>query len=101
MAKIPAGIAKAKPITPANHLYFGDNLGVLRESIASESVDLVYLDPPFNSSRDYNVLFSSPKGGESSAQITAFEDSWHWGEQAEQEFAEIVQGQNTNVAEMM
>lgn len=84
-----------------NALYFGDNLDVLRESIAAESVDLIYLDPPFNSARDYNILFSSPKGVESSAQITAFEDSWHWGEQAEHEFGEIVRGSNTDVAEMI
>ena len=63
-----------------NKLYFGDNLDILREHIASESVDLVYLDPPFNSKRDYAVLFKTPKGHESEAQITAFEDSWHWGE---------------------
>lgn len=84
-----------------NALYFGDNLDVLRELIATESVDLIYLDPPFNSSRDYNILFSSPKGVESSAQITAFEDSWHWGDEAEREFGEIVRGSNTDVAEMI
>ena len=65
-----------------NHLYYGDNLRVLRESLKDESVDLVYLDPPFNSKRDYNLLFKSPKGQQSEAQITAFEDSWHWGDAA-------------------
>ncbi|MGC2425148.1 MAG: DNA methyltransferase [Nitrospirota bacterium] len=84
-----------------NHLYFGDNLQVLRNSIANESVDLIYLDPPFNSKRDYNLLFKSPKGHDSDAQIMAFEDSWHWGEQAEREFAEIMHQPNTDVAEMM
>jgi len=84
-----------------NSLYFGDNLDVLRESIASESVDLIYLDPPFNSARDYNILFSSPKGQSSEAQITAFEDSWHWAEQAEREFGEIVRCGNTNVPEIV
>jgi DNA modification methylase len=84
-----------------NQLYYGDNLHVLREHIANESVDLIYLDPPFNSKRDYNLLFKSPKGHESEAQITAFEDSWHWGEQAEREFDEIIHGPNTEVAEMM
>ena len=54
-----------------NALYFGDNLDVLRESVASVSVDLIYLDPPFNSARDYNILFASPKGQSSEAQITA------------------------------
>ena len=84
-----------------NSLYYGDNLEVLRESIRDESVDLVYLDPPFNSKRDYNLLFKSPQGHSSDAQITAFEDSWHWGAQAEAEFAEILHQPNTAVAEMM
>lgn len=84
-----------------NRLYFGDNLHVLREHIRDESVDLVYLDPPFNSKRDYNLLFKSPKGHQSDAQITAFEDSWHWGEQAEREYAELLQQSNTSVAELM
>ena len=84
-----------------NQLFFGDNLQVLREHLQAESVDLIYLDPPFNSKRDYNLLFKSPKGHESEAQITAFEDSWHWGEQAEREFDEIIHGKNTEVAEMM
>ena len=52
-------------------LYYGDNLQILREHIADESVDLIYLDPPFNSKRDYNLLFKTPKGQESDAQITA------------------------------
>ena len=84
-----------------NRLYFGDNLHVLREHIADASVDLIYLDPPFNSKRDYNLLFKTPKGHESDAQITAFEDSWHWGEQAEREYAEILRQPNTDVAELM
>lgn len=84
-----------------NQLYFGDNLDILRKHIKDESVDLIYLDPPFNSKRDYNLLFKSPKGHDSDAQITAFEDSWHWGEQAEREFSEILRQHNTDVAEMM
>jgi DNA modification methylase len=84
-----------------NQLYFGDNLHVLRDHLATESVDLIYLDPPFNSKRDYNLLFKSPKGHESEAQITAFEDSWHWGGQAEREFDELVHAPNTAVSEMM
>jgi site-specific DNA-methyltransferase (adenine-specific) len=84
-----------------NALYYGDNLLVLREHLKDESVDLIYLDPPFNSKRDYNLLFKSPKGHESEAQITAFEDSWHWGEQAEREFDEIIHGTNTDLAQMM
>ncbi len=84
-----------------NQLFFGDNLHVLRESIQDESVDLVYLDPPFNSKRDYNLLFKSPEGGESHAQITAFEDSWHWGEQAEREYGEILQSGHTRMADLI
>ena len=82
-------------------LYFGDNLNILREHIEDESVDLIYLDPPFNSKRDYNLLFKTPKGHVSDAQITAFEDTWHWGDQAEREFAELLHQSNTNIAETM
>ena len=84
-----------------NHLYYGDNLQVLRESLAAESVDLIYLDPPFNSKRDYNLLFKSPKGHESEAQISAFLDSWHWGQQAEEELESLRHQPNTDVTEMM
>src|SRR4051794_3227965 len=84
-----------------NKLYFGDNLGILREYFPDEVIDLVYLDPPFNSKANYNVLFKSPKGIDSSAQIEAFEDTWHWGEQAEREFNELVHQSNTDVSEMM
>lgn len=82
-------------------LYFGDNLFVLRDEIKNESVDLVYLDPPFNSKRDYNLLFKTPKGHDSDAQIAAFDDTWHWGEQAEREFAELLHQENTDVSEMI
>ncbi|MBC6437986.1 MAG: restriction endonuclease, partial [Rhodobacteraceae bacterium] len=61
-----------------NHLYYGDNLPVLRESIADASVDLIYPDPPFNSNVSYNVLFRGPAGTDSPAQIEAFDDTWHW-----------------------
>jgi len=86
---------------PENTLYFGDNLNILRDNIRDESVDLICLDPPFNSKANYNVLFRPPKGHESHAQITAFEDTWHWGEQAEAEFGELIDQPNTDVAEMM
>ena len=61
--------------TSMNQLYYGDNLMVLRDQFANECVDLIYLDPPFKSNRDYNLLFKSPKGQNSAAQIEAFEDS--------------------------
>lgn len=82
-------------------LYFGDNLDILRNDIANESVDLIYLDPPFNSKRDYNLLFKTPKGFDSDAQISAFDDTWHWSEQAEREFAELLHQPNTDVSEMI
>ena len=62
-----------------NVLYYGDNLDILRRYIAAESVDLVYLDPPFNSNRTYSAIFADESGRKSDAQIHAFEDSWHWG----------------------
>jgi DNA modification methylase len=84
-----------------NTLFFGDNLHILREHIPAESVDLIYLDPPFNSKRDYNVYLSTPKGHQSDAQITAFEDTWHWGPQAEQEYADLLRQPNTDVSELL
>ena len=77
-----------------NQLYFGDNLDIMREHIPDDSVDLIYLDPPFNSKATYNVLFQEKNGTQSRAQITAFEDTWHWGLESEETYHEIVtQGQ--------
>jgi DNA modification methylase len=84
-----------------NALYYGDNLKVLREQIKDESVDLVYLDPPFNSNASYNVLFHSPKGVRAAAQIEAFEDTWHWGEQAAADFDDVLRSQNAPAAGML
>lgn len=61
-----------------NTLYYGDNLYVLQEHIADASVDLIYLDPPFNSNANYNTLFKAPDGSDSDAQINAFDDTWSW-----------------------
>ena len=72
------------------HLYYGDNLGVLRGHIASESVDLIYLDPPFNSQADYNVIFKDQAGQESGAQILAFKDTWQWGTESEQALMDLL-----------
>ena len=74
-----------------NQLYYGDNLTVLREHIKDESVDLIYLDPPFNSRQDYNVLFAEKDGTRSSSQIMAFEDTWEWNMDAEAAYEEIVE----------
>lgn len=73
-----------------NQLYYGDNLDVLKRHIADESVDLVYLDPPFQSGRDYNVLFQEQDGRKAAAQIKAFEDTWEWHEPARLAYDEVV-----------
>ena len=73
-----------------NQLYFGDNLEVLRKHIPVDSIDLIYLDPPFNSNATYNMLFKEPSGEQSAAQIAAFDDTWKWGPQAEEAFDEAV-----------
>jgi DNA modification methylase len=71
-----------------NKLFYGDNLEVLREHVADESVDLVYLDPPFNSNRSYNVIFSRHAGDtdDAAAQIEAFDDTWHWTPVTDQQY---------------
>jgi len=74
-----------------NKLYYGDNLDILCRYIKEESVDLVYLDPPFNSNQDYNVLFAEKNGGKSGAQIKAFEDTWHWDQTAAKAWQEVVE----------
>src|SRR6185437_3863001 len=84
-----------------NALFYGDNLQILRERIDTECIDLVYLDPPFNSQATYNVLFKAPSGEQSQAQIEAFEDTWHWNEHAERAFDEVLKSGNTEVAEML
>jgi site-specific DNA-methyltransferase (adenine-specific) len=89
-----------KPITE-NTLFYGDNLFILREHIPSESVDLIYLDPPFNSSRNYNVLFKDEKGVDSESQITAFEDTWHWNLAAEHTYSELLTEAPDHVAKMI
>jgi adenine specific DNA methylase Mod len=75
-----------------NVLYYGDNLEVLRRHIPDESVDLVYLDPPFNSNRSYNVLFKQRSGEDSQAQIEAFDDTWTWSQEAEEQYTGLVNG---------
>ena len=73
-----------------NTLYYGDNLAVLREHMPDESVDLVYLDPPFNSNASYNVLFKERTGEESPAQIKAFTDTWEWTQEAERTYEQDI-----------
>ncbi len=89
------------PPQSTNTLYYGDNLPVLRDHIPTASVDLVYLDPPFNSSRNYNILFKDEHGKEAEAQITAFEDSWHWNAAAEHVYRELVTEAPPHVSQMI
>lgn len=76
---------------PDNVLYYGDNLEILRRYLKDETVDLVYLDPPFKSNQDYNVLFAEQDGSRAAAQIKAFEDTWRWDQAAEAAYQEIVE----------
>ncbi|MGD1153503.1 MAG: DNA methyltransferase [Syntrophales bacterium] len=75
-----------------NQLYYGDNLDILRRYVRDETVDLVYLDPPFNSNANYNVLFAEKNGSKAASQIRAFTDTWTWNQESESIFAEIVTG---------
>jgi len=84
-----------------NVLYYGDNLDVLRKHIPDESIDLIYLDPPFNSNRSYNVLFKESSGAASEAQIEAFGDTWHWGAAAQEAYEEVVTGPQRRAARML
>ena len=84
-----------------NALYFGDNLDILREHIPDESVDLIYLDPPFNSNATYNVLFREKTGEESAAQITAFDDTWHWDMGSEAAYRDVVTNGPTKLADLL
>ncbi len=74
-----------------NKLYYGDNLDVLRRYVKDESVDLVYLDPPFNSRQDYNVLFAEKDGSQSSSQIHAFEDTWEWNIESKRVLEQVIE----------
>ena len=73
-----------------NRLYYGDNLQILRDKVETESVDLIYLDPPFNSKADYNVLFKNHSGEVSTAQATAFKDTWEWDKAAADAYHELM-----------
>lgn len=78
-------------MTSASVLYYGDNLDVLRQHIADASVDLIYLDPPFNSNANYNVLFAEQDGSRAAAQIQAFEDTWRWDQAAVFDYEQTVE----------
>ncbi len=90
----------AKAITE-NTLFYGDNLDILRDHLIDECVDLIYLDPPFNSSRGYNVLFKDEYGLDSEAQIKVFEDTWHWSVNAEHTYSHLITRGSDTVASVM
>ena len=84
-----------------NRLYFGDNLDIMRAHLADESVDLIYLDPPFNSNATYNVLFREKSGEDSAAQITAFDDTWHWSMESEYAYRDVVENGPNRLSRML
>ena len=89
------------PTPTPNQLYYGDNLAVMREHLADASVDLIYLDPPFNSDAEYNVLFRERSGDASAAQITAFDDTWRWNRESEYAYREVITAGPAAVGELL
>ncbi len=94
-------ILPAMPTRATNRLYYGDNLDVLRDHVEDASVDLVYLDPPFNSDASYNILFKSPTGGGADASIEAFDDTWSWGPTACAALMDVTQSGNHSLHVLM
>jgi len=86
-----------------NQLFLGDNLDILRnkEQFPDEWVDLIYLDPPFNSNATYNILFEEKSGEKSAAQITAFDDTWHWGLESEKAYREVITWGTDRLAKLL
>ena len=84
-----------------NILYYGDNLDVLREQVDAETVDLVYLDPPFNSNSNYNILFAAPDGHDSHTKIEAFGDTWHWNDLAERAYEEVMTSGDSSTSDLL
>jgi site-specific DNA-methyltransferase (adenine-specific) len=89
----------ADTLSFVNQLFYGDNLDVLRRYIKDETVDLIYLDPPFKSNQDYNVLFAEKDGTAAAAQFRAFEDTWEWNQDSAALYEELVEsgGKVSNV----
>jgi len=75
---------------PATALYYGDNLFILRKHIRDESVDLIYIDPPFNSNANFNLLFKEQDGTRAASQIKAFEDTWQWNIESDRAYRELL-----------
>jgi DNA modification methylase len=86
---------------PDSILYYGDNLEILRRYVKDECIDLIYLDPPFKSEKDYNVLFAERNGSQSKSQIKAFEDTWVWDETAVNAYAEVVESGPEKVSQTL
>jgi site-specific DNA-methyltransferase (adenine-specific) len=84
-----------------NRLFYADNLVALRAHVADSSVDLVYLDPPFNSNANYNILFRTAAGEAADSQIQAFEDSWHWNNAAEDAFEQVMRAGHPRAFELL
>ena len=84
-----------------NTLYYGDNLDVLRRHVEDESIDLIYLDPPFKSEQNYNVLFAEQNGSRAAAQIKAFEDTWRWDQDSAKSYQEVVETGPPRVSQVM
>lgn len=82
-------------------LFYGDNLDVLREHIGDDSIDLIYLDPPFNSNASYNILFKSPAGAGADASIKAFDDTWSWGPAAASALMDVTDSGNHRLHTLM
>ncbi len=88
-------------VRSSNSLFYGDNLEVLSTHIPDDSVDLFYLDPPFNSKANYNLVFEAPDGQCPEAQIEAFEDTWHWNDHAEEAFDQVRRSRNTKAFDLL
>jgi site-specific DNA-methyltransferase (adenine-specific) len=84
-----------------NKLFYGDNLQIMRDYISDDSLDLIYLDPPWKSNQNYNVLFAEKDGKASPAQITVFEDTWHWDRASEATYWEIVKEGPKKLSDLM
>ncbi len=84
-----------------NKLFFGDNLEILKDHVADDSVDLIYLDPPFKSDANYNILFKEKNGTESVAQIEAFEDTWQWGQESEEVYYDVINNGPIKLANLL
>src|SRR6476646_195614 len=99
IGRVDSLAAGRRPAMADNLLFYGDNLDVLRQHVKDESVDLISLDPPFNSNADYNVLFAEQDGTRAAAQIKAFVDTWVWDQSAAWAYHDLVENGPGRVAQ--